>query len=230
MKTQKKFKFQSKPSLNTLQLIKERDELMANIERSHKNSVRTSKPFPAEIPRKNQKPIELSKEETIDLGLDFDSGDIRKDLKMFRSQYLSNGGTDLNVLAEISRMEKEIQQTKQPIKKDTIIKIPEEIVTAESIQQKVQNMRLKHEEDMMTFDFKRERLIAQHELYELEVSIREAESNKIQPTKKKIDGVVLNNLPPVVYDSQYGFYIKWYKSKLTIGITLLAFYQCRTQN
>ena len=49
MKTQKKFKFQSKPSLNTLQLIKERDELMANIERSHKNSVRTSKPFPAEI-------------------------------------------------------------------------------------------------------------------------------------------------------------------------------------
>jgi hypothetical protein len=131
--------------------------------------------------------------------------ELLEELRAFRCRYLTFGGMDINVLKEISRMERDVQSSRN---KATMKEANDPDVNRNplSLQDKLEELKLRHEEEMMNIDFKRDKMIAQRELKELELKLGVEAEAKIANTSKAL---ILNQLDPVVYDPNAGFCIHW---------------------
>jgi hypothetical protein len=172
------YEFQSKPSKKTLRLMKEREELEKSIfGQSHKQ-----RPFP--LPKSRLQPA--PKVAAVESKVQVDP--ILCEIQQLKQELLLNGGKEHRGWKELTDLESQYLQPPYSSRNPPLEK-----------EQPLQDRQLKHDLEMMEIDFKREKLIAEHELKELQLDL-EPERN-VSGRKPK--------LTPVPYNPHHGFHIKW---------------------
>jgi hypothetical protein len=157
--------------------MKEREELEKSLFRAHKQHI------PFHFTKSRLKPIP-------DLPVSKISEDpVLCEITQLKQEYISKGGKEDRVLKELSELETEWLHPRNSGSK--------EIPIRENVQP-LQDRQLRHDLEMMEIDFKREKLIAEHELKELQLDL-EPEKNTAKKTK----------LIAVPYNPYHGFHIRW---------------------